>query len=644
MRKEFRKDVQGLRALSVLLIFFAHAGIDAFSGGFIAVDVFFVISGYVITGLLLREYEKSGKIKLISFYGKRILRLMPALLIFVVVSLLFSMAFLPPSQQLYQYGAATASIAWFSNIYFFAFDFDYFSPAIKENMFLHTWSLGVEEQFYLLWPLLVVWMLKKSKEGPKVQFLNLISFVAFLSVAFHVLVSQNSQDAAFYLMPARVWQFSIGGAVVYWHMNFIASVDIPKPKFIFFAGALVGLLLIILSAIFFDEHTPYPSWRSMIPSIGAGMVLFFYIPDKASYVTHFLSLKPMVWLGNLSYSFYLWHWMVLFSFAKLKLFVYGLNAVSAIIITLLLSVISYYLVEMPLRRNKLLIRKPVTTLLSSVVLVVIFWLSAGYLNDVSKQDSQNEALTEINAIRLDAPKIYRYKCDTWYHSSHVNACVFGNKDAENTLVLFGDSVVAQWFPLVNIVYPSSEWKHVVLTKSACPIVQQSFYYSRIKREYEICDKWRDNSIKYIQELAPDIVIMGSGSTYPFTKDEWQNGTSLILDQIEPFAKSIKIMASTPMLSFDSTNCLLQAAWLNSKFEHINEHACKEEMVQSDSWEFISEVVAQREGVAFLNFSELICPKGQCSAKVNDQAVYRDTTHLSASFVISLYEKVKHYFN
>ena len=181
MNNLFRFDIQGLRAISVLLVMFFHAGYEFFSGGFVGVDVFFVSSGYVISGLLLNEYKKTGRVDFLNFYCKRVLRLVPALAFMIGVSLFIAIIIFPPTEQLRQYDAAKFSLAWFGNIYFQTFNFDYFSPSIQENLFLHTWSLGVEEQFYLIWPGIMLWMLNPSK--------NISKDTSFYKVCGVVLVS-----------------------------------------------------------------------------------------------------------------------------------------------------------------------------------------------------------------------------------------------------------------------------------------------------------------------------------------------------------------------------------------------------------------------------------------------------------------------
>lgn len=643
MNKSFRLDIQGLRAVAVLLVFLSHAGIIQFAGGYIGVDVFFVISGYVISLLLFKEYHVNGGIKLIDFYGKRILRLLPALLFLVVLSLLIAPLILIPLEQVAQYDAATAAISWLSNIYFYYYEFDYFSPLIQESLFLHTWSLGVEEQFYLIWPLIILWSLSKTKHMEPIQFLYVIGFVAFLSVLFQVAVSFESNTSAFYLMPARVWQFALGAVIAYIRIHRMFDCENLKQSLLQLGG-VIGLILIVFSSMYFDSDTSYPSWRVAIPSLGTAMVLFFYNAKVTTVTSFLLSNKLMVWLGNISYSFYLWHWVVLFIFHKLELFMPQLNLWLAFIVTLLMACFSYYLIEMPLRHNKKLIKKPRLVLLMALSMIAIFGVSLNSLEKDAVLASDDPEFNELKKVRRDVPELYKLNCDTWHHSSDVTACGFGNTSGQKTVVLFGDSVLAQWYPLIAEVYSAFEWKIIVVTKSACPLVDEPFFYKRINREYKVCERWRNQAIQYLQAIKPDVLVMGSASEYPYSKEEWQNGSYSVISELAEHVGEIKLIAATPEIGFNVPNCLTRVSWVNSWLPDAHDGLCKKPLNAHVTWQYLNEVAEKFNNVSFLNFRAAICPEDICTAKLNGLVTYRDDKHLSSTFVKSLASKLKVKFN
>lgn len=211
----YRPDIEGLRAVAILLVVAAHAGIPWFQGGFVGVDVFFVLSGYLISGLLISEIRQSGRLDIVAFYVRRMRRLGPAMLLMLLVISLLAVILLPAPRQLVQTYAATSAALWVSNFYFAFADIDYFSASAVENLFLHTWSLGVEEQFYLIWPMLLLALLGRrgGGAGKRVTAQAAMLVIAAASLVGCVLLSQAAPKLGFYMMPARIWQFALGALV-----------------------------------------------------------------------------------------------------------------------------------------------------------------------------------------------------------------------------------------------------------------------------------------------------------------------------------------------------------------------------------------------------------------------------------------------
>lgn len=635
MKNNYRPDIQGLRAVAVLLVFFSHAHWPLFSGGFVGVDVFFTISGYVITQLLLTEYHNRHTISLLRFYARRLQRLLPALVFMIIVSCLVSFIILTPAEQLFQYHSAISASLWLSNIFLLVADIDYFGHEAKDNLFLHTWSLGIEEQFYLIWPIILLAGLGYFSRNKSIssRLVPVLILAVIISLALNFFLSVTSMKFAFYLMPARIWQFSLGALVAYLHMHhsgqkFFGTYGISREIL-----ALSGVALGFVSASWFDMSTPYPHWQVIIPTAGTALILFSYRYSQPSMVGRVLSLQPLRWMGDISYSFYLWHWPVLLFCERLKPFYPGVNTQLALIITLVISTISWYFVENPIRRNQQLLATPKRTVwgaLSFMLLVCITLLS---FKTVSTRFYNDPEQLQIITVKQKVPIIYEYGCDDWYHSARVNTCVFG-KNPEKIAVLMGDSVVMQWFPVLADYFVSHGWQLVVLTKSSCPMVNRSHYSKRIKSIYHVCDIWRSAAINHIAQMQPQMVILGSATSYSFSRAEWQDGTRDILEQLQPFVGKISIIAGTPQLGFDGPQCLARRAWLANLLPRKSESVCSRKLQPDKSWKWLEEVAATMPEVDFLEFSNAICPDGVCTAKINDTIVFRDNQHLSTDFVFS----------
>jgi peptidoglycan/LPS O-acetylase OafA/YrhL len=641
MKIEYRPDIQGLRAIAVLLVFFSHAHWPLFHGGFVGVDVFYVISGYVITQILLREYREQGAILLHRFYARRLQRLLPALAFMLLVTTLVSFIVLTPSEQLFQYGTAVSAALWLSNIFLLFSDVSYFGQDAGDNLYLHTWSLGVEEQFYLVWPVLILAGLghfsDKDKKAPRLVLV--LGLTLAVSLALCLFLSVTSAKQAFYLMPARAWQFASGALVAYWHSTRAHEQRFNPSTAVMNLIGGSGLGLIVLSAMWFDRATPYPNWQVLVPTIGITLTLLAYRRDQGSHVGRTLSIQPLRWLGDISYSFYLWHWPILLFAERLNPFYSGGNALLALGATLAMAAFSYYLIENPIRRNQRMLMLPKRVVGGALTAMLLIGISMSVLKSYSSRLELDPQQRHFAAIRYQVPVIYQYGCDDWYHSAQVRPCVVGDGSSKKKAVLIGDSVLMQWFPAIADHFVSRNWQVVVLTKSSCPMVNRPFFYERIKSVYHVCDVWREQAIRTITGFKPQVVVMGSASSYPFSKAEWQDGTRELFDRLLPHVGQIKLIAGTPRLGFDGPLCLARRDWLSKTLPGAHESTCSGELHPSETWNWLSEVASEYSQVHFIDLSQAVCPASICSAKIDDTIVFRDGQHLTVDFVMTLKENL-----
>ena len=636
-RLPFRPDIEGLRAIAILLVIGTHAGVPWLEGGFIGVDVFFVLSGFLITGKLAHEASVTGRIKLLPFYVNRIRRLLPALLLMLLLVGWASTWLLSPLELPAQFNAARTAALWLSNIYFALGKMEYFSAGSESSLYLHTWSLGVEEQFYLLWPALLLWMLASNGQSTvRLKVGMVVVFAASLLAC--IFFTRVESLLAFYLMPLRAWQFATGALV--W---LVYARTAQAPPFIIRAAPALGLLglgLILICGLWLDAQRSYPGAWAILPTLGTGLVVLAgSLPSGQRGSYHLLSRPPLQWLGRISYSWYLWHWPVL-------LLGYSVNgnpspAYRALLvaISLTLAALSHALVEAPLRRWKQWLVYPRSAALASLASMVAIGLLVSHWSRQAERALHSPQLQRYAAARGDAPIIYAMGCDDWYRSTNVRICSFGDESAEHTAILIGDSHAGQWFPAVREALRKPDWRVLVITKSSCPMVDEPFFYARIGREYTECSQWRDAAIARVRDMKPDLVIFGSADA-GFTQQQWTTGTVRILERLSPASGRIFLLADTPGLPFNGPDCLmrhaLRPAWLR-RFDSCGAPAANAQATAIQSW--LQTAAARFPNVHMLDLNAHICPAGTCRAEIDGQVVFRDNQHLSGSFAASLAKAV-----
>lgn len=642
-RLGYRGDIEGLRAVAILLVIAAHAKVSWLAGGFVGVDVFFVLSGYLITGILWREISETGGIRFANFYARRFRRLLPALLTMLACTCLFAAAALAPGEQGSQATGAAAAALWLSNMYFAFAHINYFDPNATTNLFLHTWSLGVEEQFYLVWPALMVLTLGwwRHKGAPARHMITVMSVIAVVSLLACLSFTQTAPRMAFYLMPLRAWQFAVG-ALVWLHFGSVRSTaggdEVSSRSALVDHGlGWSGLGLIMLAALWFDAKTSYPGWHALLPTVGAAAIIVAGVRStNRSAVSRLLSQAPLQGIGRLSYSWYLWHWPVLLLGGTLFVTDSALYRLALVAFSLLLAALSYRWVESPIRQQaRWTVRPRVTVLLALALMVIVELACVSWSNAAGVWQSNPTQQRYANA-RTDSPVIYKMGCDDSYFSDKVKPCVFGAKNAAHTAVLMGDSIGAQWFPAVFAAFNRPDWRLVVLTKSSCPMVDEPMFYQRIGRNYTECSTWRQQALREIAEMRPDIVVMGSVQSSDFTQTQWIEGTARVLKTISPASGHIYLLRGTPHLPFDGPSCLSSRSWW--PWLHPWQSACEasaHSAHDNNVYHWLQQASSRFANVGMVDLNEVICPNDTCHAENGGVVVFRDSQHLTATFVKSL---------
>ena len=364
--RKFRPDVEGLRAVAVLFVVLFHAGIPGLTGGFVGVDVFFVISGFVITGLLLRERANSGATRLLSFYGRRSRRILPAATLVIMLTVLAAYHWLG-----FITGDATAEVGktaslFYANFHFIATGTNYLASQAPPSALQNFWSLSVEEQFYVVYPTLfilaaVVW----SHVSLRLKLTVLLSAAIVASFTWSVIQTSNNGIAAFFSPFTRAWELALGGLVA------VGSLQLAKlPRTVALIMTWVGLAGILVAGFAYSSTTPYPGSAVALPVIATALVIAGGTAAPGWGSEWILRLPPFQWLGKLSYSLYLWHWPILIIAAQ-----YAGHSLSVkdnllwLLLALAISIVSYFAIENPIRHWKFLARSGVRSICLGAILI-----------------------------------------------------------------------------------------------------------------------------------------------------------------------------------------------------------------------------------------------------------------------------------
>ncbi|MEI6987490.1 MAG: acyltransferase family protein [Rhodospirillaceae bacterium] len=621
----FRPDLQGLRAIAILLVVFAHTGWPLVAGGFIGVDVFFVLSGYLITGLLWCEVEQNGRLAFMRFYVRRLKRLLPALVAMLGITAGSAIWLLSGVEAHTQLASAPFAATWTSNLYFSFRTLNYFDELAGRDIFLHTWSLGVEEQFYLVWPVVLLGLFRFA--NTRRTLLTGLGIAFIVSLLLSMYLTTHLPQAAFYLMPSRIWQFALG-AIIY--IAFPGDPAIKKNNISIWFALTAGLLMICGSAVVLNEHLAYPGVWALVPSVGAALVIAAGNLLSAGRGSP-LAQPGLVWLGDRSYSLYLWHWPIFVLGFSLGVQGQVLPTLGLILLSLLAAMLSYRFIERPFWKGRMSHAEPLRILLVSllVMAIMLFGLFHG-LRHLPQADTTADI---SNQWRSDVPIIYRQPCDAWYFNAQVEPCVFGTETAKRTVVFLGDSVGAQWFSMIPAIFPVSEWRIIALTKSSCPIVDEDYFYPRIGQIFHICAEWRNAVLDEITKLKPEVLIMGSASTYDFSETQWIAGSARIFERLSKSATAIIVIPGTPNLNFDGPGCV--ARYLSPE-GRIDSSAClaRDRMQHVDLVKnYLKQAAGRFPNVRVLDLNDLVCPGGNCNAVSEDGLViFRDSQHLTDAFV------------
>jgi peptidoglycan/LPS O-acetylase OafA/YrhL len=616
--------IQGLRGIAIALVLLNHAGVPGFAGGYVGVDIFFVISGYLIGGLLWREATREGRIRIWDFYARRIRRLLPAHVLLVMAVGLASLLCFAPEEWDETFSAMRASLLYAINLWFTGRATDYFATHAAANPFLHLWSLAVEEQFYLVFPWLVVLCLKAGADGFTRRLWWVMLAAGAASLVACVAVTWINQPLAFFNMPFRMWEFAAGIALA------LRPVALSAARSALLGGmAATGLLAITL---WMDERRQFPGLWAVLPVLCAQGLLLAVIQPGPNLLKRALSWTPLVRLGDCSYSVYLWHWPLLIFAAVLWPQRGALVTVAVVLASVAAGWASWCAVEERWRTRWAADWRPARFVLMSGCVVLGLTLLASIPRHWPSDDDQRD----IARQRLERPKAVVNGCHAAFSAVDLPECVFGALDGAQTVVLWGDSHAASWFPALEAVAMQNHWRLVSLTKSACPSVDIAVWNQPLRRFYTECDAWREAMFRRIAALRPALVVLTNLATYEHDLTRWQTGLDATLAMLEAEGLATAVIRDSPRVPVDVATCAARARWRGGDINDRCAFASGDRRPWLDDVARVqADVLARRATVLSIDLSQAFCTAPTCPVADGKRLRFYDDNHLTPAFAASL---------
>lgn len=620
----YRADVDGLRAVAVLAVVIYHIQESLLPGGFAGVDVFFVISGFLITGNLHRQMSE-GKFTFKDFYKRRLLRIFPPLIIVILATVLIGQFIMLPEDFAAMTESALASILSVANIYFLVFlDTSYFAADASVHPLLHIWSLGVEEQFYIFWPFLLLAFLKTGVRG--LAIMTLIIGTASFTLAELIVVDHPM--FAYYMLPTRAGQL-MAGALVYFAST---SNRFTLHRYLREVLAVLGLMAVVASLCLIDGDIPFPGISALPITLGTAVIIWVgtNVQNKPL-INRILGVKPFVWIGLLSYSFYLWHWPV-FAYWKYMYGSFGLiSGILALLTALGLSYLTYRFVEQRFRRWPGTFPKIVnrTFVLPSLLIGLIFvgtYSTKGH-GVYAFTDYPDRLEAHQASILTSRPADYVCQEPRLKPSDLTKArCVINPGKAPPKVLLWGDSNAGHFVGTLAAISGEYGFSFRNIEHSSCPpfIESAGNYAPAVQKEN--CQA----SVNLVVPVLKDYDIIVLGAAWNIYIKEQKAGSrdifEMTVDTLISQGKEVVVISKIPIFKDTDPKCERKRI----KRPHLN---CRDEGIPlskavDDVNNYIKTLAASRPKMHFLDVTTPLCPDGLCSSYIGKTLSYRDGTHLS----------------
>jgi len=679
--------------VAVALVALAHAGMPGLSGGYIGVDVFLVLSGYLISSLLLHEATSTGSVSLVAFYARRARRILPAATFTLVVTALVATLMLPYTRA----NQIVQDVLWATffgaNVHESALGTDYFTADLPPSPVQHFWSLAVEEQFYVVWPALLVLVLAVGLRHHRAGALGArrrLPLLALLVVALCAgswwwaqELTATNPTAAYFSTPARVWELGAGALLA---LTGRLPVRLP-----FLASALMswgGTIAVLVAATTFDASTPVPGRAALLPVLGTVALLAAGAAGPGAGACRLLSGKWLSRLGDLSYGFYLWHWPFLVLPSVYVGHELGLMRNLGLLLAALgVSALTYRLVEDPVRRVHSLGRRPhlalsLWPLAVTAVLVTALWSGgriaaaaaaaaaaasggAASVIDVSAVpvadraprtgDARTDAVAEaVDQAWLDAPlptvkqDLRTLATDKWDRDESCMAgrsgasaelCPAGDTGASRTIVLLGDSHAGMWLPPLDTLGREQGWRVVPLLKYGCSAVDWPVWRTDLGHSATECDAFQEWALDEVAAIGPDVVVVGSRATLDLADERAAGPLGSTGAALDAWGTGMRRLVEELSLSAGTVRLVLDSPALDEQpADCLSARGATMGTCTVDMPTLVAEVNARTRataastGAGVVDMTPYLCAENRCPMVVSNIAVYADDNHLSATYV------------
>jgi len=659
----YRTDIDGLRAIAVLAVVFSHIGLSGFHGGYVGVDIFFVISGYLITAIIAQDIRES-RFSIVRFYERRIRRIIPALVAVALPSALVGYLLMPPGDFKNFAQSLAATAGFISNVLFWM-EAGYFESAAIYKPMLHTWSLAIEEQFYIILPLLLMLLARFGHHA-----LIGLGAACALSFAVSLAVTERSPETAFFLMPFRFWELGLGSLLA------IAGLSPPGRPLTREALGAVGLALIAFSITVYDESTLFPGAAALLPCLGAVLIIYTG-GDRQTAVDKLLSLRPLTFIGLISYSLYLWHWPLISfyqffradSTALPRPLLDGTEMAIVVALSLIMATLSWRFVEQPFRRKYRVDQgfspRFVFTATGSTLAMIIAFGAVVHVHQGWPWRFSHEAI----ALAQAAKSRPIFSClDTGGDRADFQQLMTLNEEGPLATILWGDSHAAQWVPGIGAAAKRAGERIGYYGICGCPPIVG---LERVDGKAFTCganNNWMLNKIA--ESPAIDTVILASrlqyymeGNTYG-PLEARQSGPILTaidgkhiagssqgdlviaqlghqVDKLQAMGKRVVLIYPVPEIGHHVPRTLFRLSVLGKDPNSFS--VPKDMFTQRTSTAFAGLDALARQSNAMEIFPhEVLCDRTTCKTVIDRHVLYRDGDHLTAEgsvFLSPLFDPV-----
>jgi peptidoglycan/LPS O-acetylase OafA/YrhL len=621
----------------------------------VGVDVFFVISGFLISLLLFKELSRTGRISLSGFYARRVRRLIPAALATTIVTLMVSVFVFGPLQLISVLRDAAWTAIYLANAHFAGQPGGYFATT-DPSPFLHFWSLAVEEQYYLIWPLAMLLAFLLFRHRPAALGWLLLAVFA-ISLTLSIVWTNAESPQAYFSLATRAWELAIGGIVAWIAHYRQIHLSVTSRT----VASIAGLALIAAAACSFSESTPFPGWTALIPTIGAALLIVGGTAGSNS-VGAFLSVRPVRFVGDISYSLYLWHWPVL----MLSVAVFGplgwKQAAVCVLLAFALAVLSYYFIERPTSRWRITLPTRRVVLVGVAVAVVAALVPASVSVSIPTSGGQAVAAPSgqapiaaahgspptlppvgappeavpanltpsLDKIPTDIPVLSFNGCMADVPTAVV--CEGGDPAGTKRIALVGDSHAAQWWPAVDRAGRENGWKVYFIGKNSCPVAVLAVSRDDTSDPWPLCSEWQENAIAKIVGLKADLVIWAANAYFyneykkvpgPDFDTVWPDAVRKALRPISAVSRVLYI-GQVPYYPHQPAACLA---------ENLTKVAACSLPVNTavpPKIRGMSASLAAEFHATYFDPATVLCTDS-CALLDHNLAIYRDRTHISVTY-------------